>query len=190
MHLLKDIAGEPNRTLMERYEDLFSYSKKGVRAKQELFDTGLVGEEAVSVPEGTAKVVYVTDGGERLLQEQDVAVETHGRGGPVHRYFQFRIRDAFQAEGWDAALERHDADVFAEHPESGRRIVVEVAMAARDREVEHVRDRRELADELWIGCRNDMVRSKLRQRLEEAELLTDAVRVDLLTVVADVSALL
>lgn len=190
VYLLKDIARNPNRTLMERYEDLFSYDKKGVRAKQELFEAGLVDETEVRVPEGTAKVVYVTDRGETLLNDEGVDMTKRGRGGPVHRYFQFRIRDAFQQNGWDAAVERHDADVFAEHPESGRAIAVEVAMEARDREVEHVRDRRTVADEVWVACRNDVVRSKLRQQLQENDLLTADVRVDLFTAVTDVSSYL
>lgn len=190
VYLLKDIARKPNRTLMERYEDLFSYNKKGVRAKQELFKAGLVDETEVAVPEGTAKVVYVTDRGETLLNDADVAITTRGRGGPVHRHFQFRIRDAFQQEGWDAAVERHDADVFAEQPDTGRTIAVEVAMEARDREIEHVRDRLAAADNVWVACRNDVVRSKLQKRLQEQELLTEDVRVDLFTAIADVSSYL
>jgi DNA-binding PadR family transcriptional regulator len=190
VHLLKDIGRHPNRSLMDRYADLFSYDKKGVRAKQELADAGLIEEYAVTVPEGSAKVVALTDSGRTVLERRHVDVERSGRGGPVHRYFQNRILEGFRKNGWTAEIEKHDADVFAEAPDSGRSVAVEVAMEARDREVQHVQDRITVADEVWVGCRNDVVRTELSRELDRADLLSDAVRVELVSAVADVSRFL
>ena len=99
-----------------------------------------------------------------------------GRGGVVHRFWQHRIVELFDDAGWPAKPELFDADVYVNMGDT--ELVIEVAMGINDREVEHVERHLDTGfDVIWVVCRTAEVRTGLRQRLEENDLLAD--RVDL-----------
>lgn len=171
--LLEDIVENPFEPLTGRY-DRFSSSYKGNKAKNELVDAGVVVERHVRTRNGKRKLLELTEKGrEYATQELDLAVERTGRGGIVHRYWQHRIADAFEAAGWDATVEHHDADVYVDVGSTG--LAVEVAMGNNPREVEHVEQHLEAGFVVWVACRNEEVRDGLRQRLEENGLLGERV---------------
>jgi hypothetical protein len=104
----------------------------------------------------------------------DLDTKHQGRGGIIHRYWQHRIKEAFEEQGWAAELEVFDADVYANTGET--EIVVEVAMGDNQREINHVNQHLETGfDEVWVACRNREILEGLKQRIKEQGLDRDGV---------------
>jgi DNA-binding PadR family transcriptional regulator len=169
--LLKDIVENPFKSLTERYDE-FPSSYKGNKTKNDLVDHGLVVERNVRVGE-QRKLLQLTEKGRDYAESLGLEVKHAGRGGVVHQYWQHRIRDAFEEAGWDAFLEKFDADVYVNM--GSTELVVEVAMGDNPREIDHVEDHLERGFIVWIACRNNEIRDGLKQRLEENGLNPDSV---------------
>jgi DNA-binding PadR family transcriptional regulator len=169
--LLKDIVENPFKSLTERYEE-FPSSYKGNKAKNDLVDQGLVVERNVRVGE-QRKLLQLTEKGQDYAESLGLEGKHTGRGGVVHRYWQHRIRNAFEEAGWDAFLEKFDADVYINM--GSTELVVEVAMGDNPREIDHVEEHLERGFIIWVACRNKDIRDGLKQRLEDNELDPDSV---------------
>jgi shikimate kinase len=169
--LLQDVVENPFKALTERYEE-FPSSYKGNNAKNELVDHGLSVERNIRVGE-KRKLLQLTEKGREYARESlDLDAKHRGRGGIIHRYWQHRIREAFEEAGWDAFLEKFDADVYVNM--GNTELVVEVAMGDNPREIEHVEKHLERFDAVWIVCRSQDILDGLKQRLEEKELDMDS----------------
>jgi DNA-binding PadR family transcriptional regulator len=140
------------------------------KAKNELVDQGVVIERHVKSQSGKRKLLQLTEKGRSYAENQlDLEVKHRGRGGIIHRYWQTRIRDAFNEAGWSAHLEKFDADVYVNMGDT--ELVVEVAMGDNPREVEHVKQHLERGfDAVWITARNQEILDGLKQRIEEQGL--------------------
>jgi DNA-binding PadR family transcriptional regulator len=171
--LLKDVVENPFKPLTERY-DRFSSSYKGNKAKNELVDQGLVIERNVKTGD-KRKLLQLTEKGRDYVEDSlDLNTKHEGRGGIIHRYWQHRIKEAFEEQGWAAELEVFDADVYANTGE--KEIVVEVAMGDNKREIQHVKQHLETGfDKVWVAARNQEVLEGLKQRINEEGLATDRV---------------
>jgi len=99
---LKDVVENPFKPLTERYER-FSSRYKGNKAKDELVDNGVLFERQVKSDDSKRKLLELTDKG-RDYVESVLELETkhRGRGSVVHRYWQHRIKEAFEEAGWHA----------------------------------------------------------------------------------------
>lgn len=171
--LLRDVVDNPFRPLTERYE-VVGNAYRGNKAKQELVDAGLVEEAEIATGDARRKLLEVTEQGRDYLETEDVEVERRGRGGIVHRFWQHRVKERFEGQGWAAKLELFDADVYANT--GGREVVAEIAMGNNEREVEHVEQHLAKGfDEVWVVCREAEVRDGLEERLEENGLLEERV---------------
>ncbi|MDZ7688620.1 MAG: ATP-binding protein [Halobacteriales archaeon] len=172
--LLKDVIENPFRKLTERYTE-FPSRYKGNMAKDELLDKGILVERHVQTKDSKRKLLQLTEQGRKYAQnELDLEVEDDGRGGIVHRYWQHRIRDAFEKKGWHAFVEKFDADVYVNM--GNAEMVVEVAMGNNPREVEHVKQHLDTGfDAVWIVARNQEILDGLKRRLEENNLSSDCV---------------
>lgn len=106
-------------------------------------------------------------------------MDAHTRGGVVHRFWQHRLRDAFEEQGYNAELEDRDADVSTTN--GNGEYAVEVAMKDRPREVKHVRKHLAEFDKILIAARNKDVQDGLQERLSKQGLLNDRITVRLLT---------
>lgn len=177
--LLRDIVENPFRALTDRYEE-FSSRYKGNKAKNELVDNSLVIERQVRTQEeGKRKLLQLTEKARDYIEENlGLDVKQRGRGGIIHRYWQHRIKEAFEERGWTAEIEHRDADVSASM--GNTELAVEVAMGNNPREIEHVDKHLDRFDSVWIACRNEEIRDGLKQRLEENSLLEDCVEFRLL----------
>jgi len=167
--LLKDVVEAPFKPLTHRYQQ-FSSSYKGNKAKNELVEHGVVIERNVRTQDGKRKLLELTDKGRSYIGEElDTEVEQKGRGGVVHRYWQKRVKEAFEKGGWTAKREMFDADVYVNM--GNTELVVEVAMGDNQRELDHVKKHLETGfDAVWIVCRNQDVLEGLKQRMKENNL--------------------
>lgn len=174
--LLKDVAEHPFKQVTYRYPRVGG-TKAGIAAKKELSAAGFLREKYVTQPDGRIKLLELTEAGREYLAAQAVDVTHTGRGGIVHRYWQQQVKTVLEEQGWTATREKQNADVLAEHGDTT--VAVEIAMRDRQREVEHVRDRLEAGvDGVVVLCRKQVVVEGLKEKLEEAGLLTEAVRVE------------
>jgi DNA-binding PadR family transcriptional regulator len=170
--LLKDVVENPFNALTERYQ-LFSSRYKGNKAKDELVDQGILFERQVKTGE-RKKLLELTDKGRDYVENQlDLDAKHRGRGGIVHRYWQHRIKEAFEDAGWHAFLEKFDADVYVNMDTS--ELVVEVAMGNNPREIEHIKEHLDTSFTIWVAARNREIRDGLKQRMKEEGLDTDRV---------------
>lgn len=170
--LLKDIVENPFKALTKRY-DRFSSRYKGNKAKDELIDTGVLFERQVKAGD-RKKLLELTDKGRSYVEDElDLDVKHRGRGSIVHRYWQHKIREAFEEAGWHAFLEKFDADVYVNMGNS--ELVVEVAMGNNPREIEHIEKQLETSFTVWIAARNQGVLDGLKQRMNEEGLDSDRV---------------
>ena len=96
-----------------------------------------------------------------------------GRGGIVHRYWQHRIEEAFEEQGWSAFVEKFDADVYVNM--GNTELVVEVAMGDNPREIKHIEKHLDKDFIVWIAARNTEIRDGLQQRIKENELESEDV---------------
>jgi len=167
--LLKDVIENPFKPLTERYQR-FSSSYKGNKAKNELVDQGIVIERNVKSGDGKRKLLQLTEKGRDHAEDSlDLDTKHQGRGGIIHRYWQHRIKEAFEEQGWAAELEVFNADVYANTGE--KEIVVEVAMGDNKREIDHVKQHLETGfDEVCVAARNREVLERLKQRIDETGL--------------------
>ena len=174
--LLEDIVTNPFSRVSDRYEQ-FSSVHSGNKAKKELLATGLVEEQRVTTGTGTRTLFELTDHGRDYVETcLEMDAKQRGRGGIIHRYWQQEIKQLFEAAGWQAKRELFDADVYVNM--AGVELVIELAMTADDREVDHVKRHLDKGfDLIWIVCRTEDVKADLRKRLEEEGLFRD--RVDL-----------
>ncbi|WP_336327584.1 ATP-binding protein [Halovenus sp. HT40] len=166
--LLKDVIKNPFKPLTKRYER-FSSTYKGNKAKNELVDDGVVIERHVKAQDGKRKLLQLTEKGRDYAESLNLEVKHRGRGGIIHRYWQHQIKEAFERQGWDAFLEKFDADVYVNMGDT--ELVVEVAMGDNPREIEHVQQHLEKGfDAVWVAGRNQEVLDGLKQRIEEEGL--------------------
>jgi DNA-binding MarR family transcriptional regulator len=167
--LLKDIVDSSFKPLTQRYQH-FSSSYKGNKAKNELVEHGVVIERHVRTQDGKRKLLQLTDKGRNYIEEElDIDVEQKGRGGVVHRYWQKRVKEAFEKRGWTAKREMFDADVYVNLNDS--ELVIEVAMGNNQREIDHLKKHLDSEfDAVWIVCRNQDVLEGLKQRIDENDL--------------------
>lgn len=167
--LLKDIVENPFKPLTERYQQ-FSSRYKGNKAKNQLVDQGLVIERQVKAGDARRKLLQLTDKGRGYAKDQlGLDTKHRGRGGIIHRYWQHQVKEAFENAGWDAHLEKFDADVYVNMDET--ELVVEVAMGDNPREVDHVKQHLETGfDAVWISARNQEILGGLKQRIKEQGL--------------------
>ena len=182
--LLNDFIEHPFRKLTDRY-DQFSSTYKGDQAKQELIDAGVVEEVPVTTGRGTRTLFELTETGREYV-ESSLKVDTkqRGRGGIEHRYWQHRIKKAFEEAGWPAKRELFDADVYVNMHDM--ELVVEIAMGVNDREIEHVDQHLVKGfDAIWVVCRTDEVRTGLKERLKEDGLLDERVNLRLTQEIGD-----
>jgi hypothetical protein len=172
--LLKDIAENPFKPLSERYER-FSSSYMGNKAKNELVNQGVLIERQVRTQEGKRKLLDFTDRGREYVENDlDLEVNQQGRGSGVHRYWQHRIKEAFETAGWAAELEMFDADVYVNLHDS--ELVIEVAMGNNQREIDHIEKHLDTGfDSIWVVCRNQEILEDLKQRMQENGLIEDRV---------------
>jgi DNA-binding MarR family transcriptional regulator len=170
--LLKDVIENPFKPLTERYEG-FSSSYKGNKAKNELVDGGVVIERQVKDRDGKRKLLQLTEKGRDYAEDIDLEVEHKGRGGIVHRYWQQKVKRAFEEQGWHAFLEKFDADVYVNM--GNTELAVEIALGNNQREIEHVKQHLDNNFIVWVVCRNKEILEGLKQRLKENELDTDQV---------------
>lgn len=103
----------------------------------------------------------------------EIEVEHNGRGGVIHRYWQKRIKEAFEEAGWHAFIEKFDADVYVNM--GNQELVVEVAMGNNERELEHMEKHLDKEFTVWVACRSEEIREELKQRMKENDLETESV---------------
>ena len=170
--LLKDVIENPFKALTERY-NLFSSRYKGNKAKDELVDHGILFERQVKSGD-RKKLLELTDKGRDYAENQlDLDPKHRGRGGIIHRYWQHKIREAFDEMGWHAFLEKFDADVYVNMGNS--ELVLEVAMGDNPREIDHIKKHLDTSFTVWVAARNQEVLDGLKQRMEEEGLETGRV---------------
>ncbi|WP_245810011.1 ATP-binding protein [Halorubrum vacuolatum] len=170
--LLKDVIENPFKALTQRY-DLFSSRYKGNKAKDELVDKGILFERQVKTGD-RKKLLELTDKGREYAENSlELELKHRGRGGVVHRYWQHRIKDAFEEAGWHAFLEKFDADVYVNM--GNNELVVEVAMGDNPREIDHIKKHLDTSFTVWIAARNKEVLDGLKKRMNEEGLDTDRV---------------
>ncbi|WP_353634412.1 ATP-binding protein [Halobacterium sp. NMX12-1] len=171
--LLKDVVENPFRPLTQRYGE-FPSRYKGNKAKDELVDEGVLIERQVRTKSGRRKLLELTKKGRQYVEDElDLETKHRGRGGVVHRYWQTRIKEAFEQAGWYAETEVFDADVYVNMDTA--ELVVEVAMGDNPREIEHIEKHLEKDFIVWITARNQEIMEGLQQRMEEKGLQTDNV---------------
>ncbi|QLG61971.1 ATP-binding protein [Halorarum salinum] len=184
--LLQDVVEHEFRPVTERYPRVGG-KKAGISAKQELRDNGFIREKFVTLQTGRMKLLELTDAGRTYLMEQGTEVSRVGRGGVVHRFWQYRVKHLLEEQGWTATREKADADVLAE---TGDRVVaVEVALRDRAREVEHVRDRLAAgADAVIVLGKTRAICEGLKQKLDEEGLLRPSVVIEVVRAFEGVQA--
>ncbi|MFA1610047.1 ATP-binding protein [Halobellus rubicundus] len=185
--LLEDVVNDPFRPLTERYSD-FSSRYKGNKAKNELVDEGVAVERRIHQQEDKRKLLQLTEQGRKYAEKDlDLEVKHGGRGGIIHQYWQHKIRDLFEEAGWDAFLEKFDADIYINM--GNTELAVEVAMGDKPREIQHVEKHLNRDFTIWIACRNKEIQDGLQQRLQENGLDPDQVVFRLLRRFNDVESL-
>lgn len=70
-----------------------------------------------------------------------------------------------------------DADVYVYLGDT--ELVVEVAMGDNPREIQHVEEHLETFDVVWVTCRNEQARDRIKERLVERVCLDESVAVSL-----------
>jgi DNA-binding MarR family transcriptional regulator len=170
--LLEDVVENPFKPLTERY-DRFPSSYKGNKAKNKLVNQGVVVEREVKNGENR-KLLQLTEKGRDYVEEGTELDSAHaGRGGIIHRYWQHRIRDAFEEAGWHAFIEKFDADVYVNM--GSTELAVEVTMGDNPREIQHVEKHLDKEFLVWIACRTQEIQERLEQRMEKQGLEIDRV---------------
>ncbi|USZ77576.1 MULTISPECIES: ATP-binding protein [Halorussus] len=172
--LLEDAVEYPFVPLTQRYDQLAS-RRIGHNAKTELIDKGVVKEELVQTGSGSRKLLELTERGNTYVEDQLECDPSHkGRGGIVHRYWQYQVKKAFGDADWTAKRELFGADVYASNGKT--EVAIEIAMENTSREQEHVEKHLEKGfDAVWVFCRNPRVREGLETRIDEAGLDTEHV---------------
>lgn len=171
--LLADVIENPFKPLTDRY-DLFSSTYKGNKTKNELVQAGVVIERHVRSGAGKRKLLELTEKGRSYAEDElDRDVDRRGRGGIVHRYWQHHIAGVFDEAGWNAEIEKFDADLYVDMGTA--ELAVEIAMGNNAREVEHIEQHLERGFTVWVVCRTEEVRSGLEQRIVESDLSSENV---------------
>ncbi len=183
-HLLKGVVEKPFIPLTKRY-DRFSSRYKGNKAKTELVETGLVTEHSTHTETGARKLLELTDRGRTHVKDTlDLDPSHEGRGGVVHRYWQHKVKNAFEEAGWATTLELFDADVYVNTGQS--EVAIEVAMENTPREREHVEKHLEYGfDVIWVVCKTENILDGLKRRFDDAGIDTDQVVFHLVRDVSD-----
>lgn len=174
--LLTDVVEHPFTPLTERY-DRFANVYRGNKAKNKLVEAGLVTEQTITIDGERCKLLDLTEQGDTYAEiVLNLDTKHRGRGGIVHRYWQHRLKELFEAAGWTAKRELFDADVYVNLGET--ELAVEVAMGNNTREVDHVQQHLEKGfDTVWVVCRDAAVKDGLEERLAENDLLDKRVTV-------------
>lgn len=169
---LASVATDPLMNTTERYEAVGVDTKRGTEIKEELLKLGVVRE--VEVQTGTRgrnpKLLELTPEGRAVLADRGYDVKGDAKGGARHRWWQQRVEEHFEAEGYDATIEyavgAQHIDVYAETAEET--VAVEVALSP-EHEVENVRKCLQAGvDEVQVAYREDGVRDRVRSQLEDA----------------------
>lgn len=176
--LLRDIVANPFKSVTERYEK-FSSRYQGDKAKKELLEKDLVEEASAKLKQGRVKLFELTDAGKEFAEDLGIEVERSGRGGVVHRYWQYKISGRLEEEDLSPVIEKSHADVYVNYDGDG--IAIEVAMGRNEREIEHISDRLEQGfDRVVTLCRNEYVKDFIEQKTEKIDVSEEQVDILLL----------
>jgi len=174
--LLTDIVEHPFKPLTDRYTE-FSSTGTAHQVKEELVEAGLVYDRNVKHGSTTRKLLDITDKARSYIEtELDLNIDWPGKGGIVHRYWQTKLKEAFETAGWVPLLEKFDADIYVHL--GACELMVELAMGKNERELDHVQEH--LGSEskvVWLIARNSDIQEYLTEKLEECDVDTDRVAV-------------
>lgn len=165
--LFKHIAQRPFDFVTERYNELELSYYKGNKAKKDLLKKGLVEEKKVKKGKTRGTLFEVTDRGEEYLDDNDVELHRKGRGGIRHRYWQHKLKEKFEEQGWETQIEWNGADLYCAIPDTD--LVVEVAMGKYKREISHVEKHLDNVDKVVVACRNKSVQEWVKGKLENRD---------------------
>lgn len=177
IQLLKQIMENPYRKITQHYKQISDVPKHGVEAKKQLIQKGFL-EEAGSVNTGNGrqKLFKLT---QKALNSLNTDIERNGRGSVKHRFWQHKISEKLENNGWTTGIEKLDADIFAKN--QSREIAVEVALSQDQREIEHVEKHLGKGfDKVIIGTDKKKYKTGLDEKLEENGLNKKSVEIKLL----------
>jgi len=174
--LLNQLTEDPFKSITQHYDDHFDSRTAGVNAKNELLAKNFIEEQKAKLESGKRNLYSFTEKAVEHLEQQGIEFELEGKGGVAHKYWQHRIRDWFEENGWTAKLETFDADVYANNGDL--EAIVEVAMGKNQRELEHIEKHLEKDfHHVITGCASKQIQNYIVEKLEGNSLDTDSVEV-------------
>jgi len=170
--LLTDVVEHPFKPVTDRYTE-FSSTGTAHEVKEELVDAGIVYDRTVKHGSKTRKLLDLTEKARPYIKKElDLDIEWPGKGSVVHRYWQTKLKQAFETAGWAPLLEKFDADIYVHL--GACELMIELAMGKNDREIDHVEKHLDSESKIvWLVARNEEIREYLTEKLIERDVNTD-----------------
>ncbi|NUC74728.1 ATP-binding protein [Haloterrigena sp. SYSU A558-1] len=170
--LLASVNEDPFLSLSDRYGTIDVGKKTGSAAKEELLTLDLVREVEVRTGRRgrNPKMLELTPNGREVLEERGYDVVETGRRGIEHRYWQHRIQQCYEGDGFDVEIEfsvgKSRIDVYCVR--DGTTVAVEVARSP-EHEVENVEKCLDFdVDRVEVAYLDDDVMRRIEAAVEEA----------------------
>ena len=129
IRFLADVAAHPLSTTVPRYQRLNLSRRRGNAIRQHLEVAGIIEPVRLATRAGQVVLYELTDLGRAVCRRQHIAPGPAPPESLEHRYWTRRVRQHFEAEGWEVEQEHvvqgnGVVDLVAKRP--GRRAAIEI----------------------------------------------------------------
>lgn len=178
---LINVAKRPELAVVERFEAIGFSKYKGNKIQNSLSNKGFIKKVQVQTGQkGRQKVIVeITEKGKEYLSAAGIKIQSKGKGGPLHRYWQKKIKEFYEKRGQEAVIEpNHDGvntDVLV-FTKEGKRMAVEVALSSKNQVNNILRDLK-LFDRVLMASETQKLKEKIQAEAREVLSKDDIARV-------------
>ena len=178
---LINVAKRPELAVVERFEAIGFSNYKGNKILKSLSYKGFIKKVQVQTGQrGRQKVIVeVTEKGKEYLNAAGIKIQSKGKGGPLHRYWQKKIKEFYEKRGQEAIIEpNHDGvntDVLV-FTKEGKRMAVEVALSSKN-QVNNIQRDLKLFDRILMASETQKLKEKIYAEARKVLSKDDTARV-------------
>jgi DNA-binding MarR family transcriptional regulator len=178
---LINVAKRPELAVVERFEAIGLSNYKGNKILKSLSHKGFIKKVQVQTGQrGRQKIIVeITEKGKEYLDAAGIKIQSKGKGGPLHRYWQKKIKEFYEKRGQEAVIEpNHDGvntDVLVFTKES-RRMAVEVALSSKN-QVSNIQRDLKFFDRVLVASDTKKLKEEIHAKARKVLSKDDITRV-------------
>lgn len=178
---LVHVANRPDLSVLERFEAIGLSNCKGNKIMKGLYHKGFIKKIQLQTGQrGRQRVIVeVTEKAKGYLDSEGIKIQSKGKGGSIHQFWQKKIKDFYEKMGQEAVIEPNQSgantDVLV-FTKEGKRMAVEVALSAKN-QVNNIQRDLQYFDKVLIAAETKTLKEEIQSEAREVLNTADMLRV-------------